>query len=678
MNRTKRNDKIHTPHKKSRAIISVFLVVAILIAGAYAFLSSTDSKTNVFTVGNVSIKLKENFDTDLSGVTEDDEKFDETVKTISLEDGKSVMPGQKIIKTPYIANTGHNPAWIYLTVGIPVANIDSFYKNADNNVEISGKDIDIPIVAYAIQDGYKNQTGYENIANVFFTDTKLKDILGELYKGSDIKKQLFNYLNDKDFANTSENKNSINENNWAQIGNVYETQNYNYYVFAYKTLLLAGESTENTALFKGVRLSAEIGEAKPAVINYYAESGFPDDYVLLGSSYSAIGEKLTLDTDYLVAKTGYTQKFCYENDTVAYTGDIITQDVTNLYGKYELIAKESIDTEGKVSEDKYLDYVIGWDATRQSPYAVVIGADSTHKDYPSTPKEVVVPATVSVTLNDNGTTTLSNGVFRGYLTGKTVNIKYSGSIEFENNIKPKLETFIADTVDGALVDSNTEELLQISKDYNKSELKNKLTENISTQIPVTTLSLAIYNLQDFFFVDDDSITTDPLAIEYANLIKIVNKYCLPDTIQNIMCSVPWWIENSDNIGIKQINIPANCTILPPGAFYGQSKLEKVIFNKTLTAIGENAFADCVNLTSIEIPKSVSAIGNSAFSGCSKLTSVTIPDSVTSIGYYAFEECNSLSNITYQGTVSNWTKIECPSNSFEPGLTITCIDGTVKT
>ena len=43
---------------------------------------------------------------------------------------------------------------------------------------------------------------------------------------------------------------------------------------------------------------------------------------------------------------------------------------------------------------------------------------------------------------------------------------------------------------------------------------------------------------------------------------------------------------------------------------------------TVTRIGNEAFKDCVGLTSVDIPNTVSNIGNSAFYGCTGLTSVT--------------------------------------------------------
>ena len=45
---------------------------------------------------------------------------------------------------------------------------------------------------------------------------------------------------------------------------------------------------------------------------------------------------------------------------------------------------------------------------------------------------------------------------------------------------------------------------------------------------------------------------------------------------------------------------------------------------TVTSIGNSAFSECYNLTSVDIPDSVTSIGIGAFLMCRSLTSVDIP------------------------------------------------------
>lgn len=72
----------------------------------------------------------------------------------------------------------------------------------------------------------------------------------------------------------------------------------------------------------------------------------------------------------------------------------------------------------------------------------------------------------------------------------------------------------------------------------------------------------------------------------------------------------------------------------------------------VTSIGDHAFHNCSDLTSVTIPESVTTIGNCAFSDCSGLTSITIPNSVITIGYYAFYDCTGLKSVTIPESVIN--------------------------
>ena len=83
---------------------------------------------------------------------------------------------------------------------------------------------------------------------------------------------------------------------------------------------------------------------------------------------------------------------------------------------------------------------------------------------------------------------------------------------------------------------------------------------------------------------------------------------------------------------------------------------------SVTSIGNYAFYNCTGLTSITIPDSVTSIGSSAFCNCTNLTNITIPDSVISIGSSAFYNSSSLKNVYYNGSKSQWDKINIGSSN----------------
>ncbi len=70
----------------------------------------------------------------------------------------------------------------------------------------------------------------------------------------------------------------------------------------------------------------------------------------------------------------------------------------------------------------------------------------------------------------------------------------------------------------------------------------------------------------------------------------------------------------------------------------------IVLKEGTKGIADNAFFDCLGLTSVTIPNSVISIGDGAFGECSGLTSVTIPNSVTKIGEGAFSGCSGLTRI----------------------------------
>ena len=98
------------------------------------------------------------------------------------------------------------------------------------------------------------------------------------------------------------------------------------------------------------------------------------------------------------------------------------------------------------------------------------------------------------------------------------------------------------------------------------------------------------------------------------------------------------------LSLTSITIPESVTEIGAGAFYDCSSLTSITFPELMTEIGGWAFCGCSSLTSITIPPLVTKIGNATFLNCFSLTYITIPPSVTEIGAFAFLNCYSLTEV----------------------------------
>lgn len=81
-------------------------------------------------------------------------------------------------------------------------------------------------------------------------------------------------------------------------------------------------------------------------------------------------------------------------------------------------------------------------------------------------------------------------------------------------------------------------------------------------------------------------------------------------------------------------------------------------------IGEKAFYNCTDLTSITILSGVTKIGEKAFYGCSSLTSISISSSVTSIKSLAFSDCYALTEV-HISDIAAWCSIDFDGYSANP-------------
>ena len=101
----------------------------------------------------------------------------------------------------------------------------------------------------------------------------------------------------------------------------------------------------------------------------------------------------------------------------------------------------------------------------------------------------------------------------------------------------------------------------------------------------------------------------------------------------------------------------------PWKVYG-SEIKSIVIDKSIKEIGENAFSDLTNLTSVSISDGLKSIKYNAFYGCANLRSIVIPDSVTNIDVWAFYRYGDLKIYGHEGSYAQAYAIE-NGFTFEP-------------
>ena len=161
--------------------------------------------------------------------------------------------------------------------------------------------------------------------------------------------------------------------------------------------------------------------------------------------------------------------------------------------------------------------------------------------------------------------------------------------------------------------------------------------------------------------------------------SLVGEVTIPKTVKNFGTCV---FQNAN--GLIKANIEADITELPAGTFLSCQKLESVTLPENLTAIGESAFADCINLTLESIPNTVERIDADAF--CNSPVNFALPSSLKSLGEGAFQSTEMTSAVFTQpdctiGTLAFYhadklTEVVLPANLTE--IPDNCFNGTAIT
>ena len=114
------------------------------------------------------------------------------------------------------------------------------------------------------------------------------------------------------------------------------------------------------------------------------------------------------------------------------------------------------------------------------------------------------------------------------------------------------------------------------------------------------------------------------------------------------------------------------------SFYGFKTLTSVTLPTGLKVLGDQSFANCINLPTVEIPSTVDSIG-SAFWGCEKINNIVIPNGIVTLGASTFYGCKALTDVKLNEglkTIGSMTFTSCTAlTEIELPTTLTDIAGT---
>lgn len=173
------------------------------------------------------------------------------------------------------------------------------------------------------------------------------------------------------------------------------------------------------------------------------------------------------------------------------------------------------------------------------------------------------------------------------------------------------------------------------------ELRSEYAGGLHEKLPYPNL------ISESSFTISGNINTDDIAylkhgFETGKLkhIDLTNANFVTDGTSNEFAAMIWRKATS----LETVKLPKSLKKIGDGAFSQCPNLTSVTIHNGVTYIGGYAFAGCNKLFNITLPESIEFIEEAAFQGCSSLQSIKIPHKVTKIGAMAFRDCYNLSSV----------------------------------
>jgi hypothetical protein len=146
-------------------------------------------------------------------------------------------------------------------------------------------------------------------------------------------------------------------------------------------------------------------------------------------------------------------------------------------------------------------------------------------------------------------------------------------------------------------------------------------------------------------VQENEVHYNPSTPPTPTETRVVAKFNVTDTSTPTPISFKAnWADGTSGFSVIEIDGVEQPSVVSAYTFdtLGEHTVKYTLTDPT--NIGEWAFRECRNLTSIVIPDGVTSVGQNAFDVCNNLLSIDLPNSVTSIGEWAFANCPNLTRL----------------------------------
>lgn len=123
---------------------------------------------------------------------------------------------------------------------------------------------------------------------------------------------------------------------------------------------------------------------------------------------------------------------------------------------------------------------------------------------------------------------------------------------------------------------------------------------------------------------------------------------------------------SECVNLREVTMFGEIETISDGAFeYCTSLIGIHLPPVGMFKIGSRAFAHCKKLRHIVVPQTVEQINKFAFYRCDELEEINLPASLAAIGDSAFGDCRQLSTVIFEGNLERWCGIQFISFDSNP-------------